>query len=180
MTKKHKIKIFILLVFILGYLIITNNTYALEPCPFGRINDPAPGQCNLFIDQNNNQICDRSEPALTENSSAAKHQQRTGSSKSLISIWALFLPLSLYFLHWFAVNQTALKAKKGFFSKQGIRYYWNLVLLLLFVPAGIFGLLIGLGIKSNFLTYWHYQGGSSFFIISTIHIANHIKYYLKN
>jgi len=30
-------------------------------CPQGMVNDPYPGSCGQYIDQNNNQICDRSE-----------------------------------------------------------------------------------------------------------------------
>lgn len=37
--------------------------YAVETeCPFGLINDTAPGQCSRYIDNNYNEICDLSEP----------------------------------------------------------------------------------------------------------------------
>ena len=31
-------------------------------CPFGRVNDPYPGQCKRYVDANDNGICDLSEP----------------------------------------------------------------------------------------------------------------------
>lgn len=31
-------------------------------CPFGRVNDPYPGQCKRYVDVNDNGICDLSEP----------------------------------------------------------------------------------------------------------------------
>lgn len=30
-------------------------------CPRGLVNDPAPGVCALYVDNNNNAVCDRSE-----------------------------------------------------------------------------------------------------------------------
>lgn len=30
-------------------------------CPFGYVNTPYPGHCNLYIDQNNNNLCDNSQ-----------------------------------------------------------------------------------------------------------------------
>ena len=35
-----------------------------ETCPFGLENDPAPGSCARFIDENNNDLCDLSEVPL--------------------------------------------------------------------------------------------------------------------
>ncbi|MEA3308639.1 MAG: hypothetical protein U9Q70_03890 [Chloroflexota bacterium] len=31
-------------------------------CPFGLVNDPYPGECGRYVDQNENGICDHSEP----------------------------------------------------------------------------------------------------------------------
>lgn len=33
-------------------------------CPFGRVNDPYPGQCKRYVDTNDNGICDLSEPGF--------------------------------------------------------------------------------------------------------------------
>jgi len=32
-------------------------------CPFGLVNDPAPGRCRRYVDKNGNGFCDYSEPA---------------------------------------------------------------------------------------------------------------------
>jgi len=32
-------------------------------CPFGLVNDPYPGRCGRYVDENNNGICDLSEPS---------------------------------------------------------------------------------------------------------------------
>jgi hypothetical protein len=34
-----------------------------DSCPRGEVNDPFPGDCNLYIDTNNDGYCDRSQPA---------------------------------------------------------------------------------------------------------------------
>jgi len=60
-----------------------------------------------------------------------------------------------------------------------MRYVWNIILLLLFIPGGLFGLIIGLGYQTSFLVYWHYQGGAAFVIVALIHTLNHLTYYLK-
>ena len=31
-------------------------------CPYGKLSDPYPGSCAFYLDTNNNQICDHSEP----------------------------------------------------------------------------------------------------------------------
>lgn len=100
-------------------------------------------------------------------------------SPSLISIWSILLPTILYSLHWFLTNSSRFGQEKGIFSEAGLKYFWNVVLLLLFIPGGIFGLLIGLGLKTPFLVYWHYQGGAGFIVLALIHAVNHLSYYLK-
>ena len=32
-------------------------------CPYGEVNDPYPGKCGRYIDENDNGICDNSEPS---------------------------------------------------------------------------------------------------------------------
>jgi hypothetical protein len=46
---------------ILAFLLFASPVRAWLDCPYGRINDPYPGQCDLYTDTNNNQICDHSE-----------------------------------------------------------------------------------------------------------------------
>ena len=138
---------------------------AQTDCPYGRIDDPYPGLCELYTDENNNQTCDLSEPEL--------------SSFSYQVFWFLFIPAALYFLHWYLANKTNLGKKNWIFSKPGFKYSWNIVLLLLFIPAGIFGLLSYLGVKTNFLFNWHNNFGASFVVISLIHIVARLDYYLK-
>ncbi|MBN2422241.1 hypothetical protein JXB41_03365 [Candidatus Woesearchaeota archaeon] len=63
----------ILFVFLLSMILITSCAKSAEitektgetefesQCPKGLINDPFPGSCALYTDENNNRICDYSE-----------------------------------------------------------------------------------------------------------------------
>jgi len=65
----------------------------LTVCPLGLINDPYPGQCRQYVDNNNNGICDLAEPelvasgavtappAVTSNSSGGSQPRRRGRNK---------------------------------------------------------------------------------------------------
>jgi hypothetical protein len=100
------------------------------------------------------------------------------ASPSLVSEWAIFLPSALYFIHWFLVKRFDGRPR-GVNSEAGLKYVWNVILLLLFIPAGLFGLLLSLGIKTPFIFYWHIQGGAAFVVICFTHLLNHLTYYLK-
>ncbi len=62
-------------------IIFSNPVQAENDCPFGIENDPAPGQCGLYIDSDGNSICDHSE---TE-SSNTKEFKDTGIKKDHLS-----------------------------------------------------------------------------------------------
>ncbi len=46
----------------------TAGTEPAVACPFGRVNDPYPGQCGRYVDSNHNGICDLSEPGSDDTS----------------------------------------------------------------------------------------------------------------
>ena len=131
-------------------------------CPFGRINDPYPGLCDLYIDTNNNQICDYSEPGL-----------------SSPIFWYIFLPAVLYFLHWYLMTKTNLGKRNKFFTLSGFKYFWNLILLVSFIPAGILGLVLATGVTSSSLLSWHIYGGVVFTVVALGHIILRLRYFLK-
>lgn len=45
------------------FIFFTSSVLAYD-CPFGRINDPFPGSCALYTDQNNDGLCDNSQNIL--------------------------------------------------------------------------------------------------------------------
>jgi len=59
--KKFKIGLIsCLLLLTLGF---SAKALAWDDCPLGLENDPAPGECSKYVDTDNNDICDHSEPA---------------------------------------------------------------------------------------------------------------------
>lgn len=168
---RHQKALFLIVAFILYQFSFAGPIMAKVECPFGMVNDPYPGSCNLYIDRDNNGICDigQSDPVFWDG-------EQKGTT---ISFWYLFAPSAFYLTHWFLSKETSWGEKIGLFTKPGFRYFWNLVLLLLFVPAGIFGLLIGLGIRSPFLTFCHNNLGASFVTIILLHIIYRLPYLFK-
>ncbi|MBU2592236.1 MAG: hypothetical protein ABH867_02750 [Patescibacteria group bacterium] len=167
----HQKVFFLITAFILYQLLFAGPIMAKVECPFGRVDDPYPGSCNLYIDSDNNQLCD-----IGQSSSVVWGGEQKETN---ISFWYLFVPAAVYLTHWFLSGETDWGKKAGLFTKLGFRYFWNLVLLFLFIPAGIFGLLIGLGIRSPFLTFYHSNLGASFVIIILFHIIYRLSYLLK-
>ena len=43
-------------------LTVTAEMTGAVACPFGKVNDPYPGDCGRYVDANENGICDLSEP----------------------------------------------------------------------------------------------------------------------
>ena len=41
-------------------IVVETNHYS-GTCPYNLINDPYPGECGLYVDEDHNKICDRSE-----------------------------------------------------------------------------------------------------------------------
>ena len=166
--------LFFLIALILYQKFFLISARAGQACPFGRVDDPFPGSCALYLDNDNNDICDFGQSA-----SAVKEIETVSLSKRNLSFWYLFTPAVLYFLHWFLVKEIKGDRKSWWLSRISFRYFWNLVLLLLFIPGGIFGLLIGLGVRTSFLIFYHSNLGASMVVILFCHILYRLNYFLK-
>jgi len=165
-------------------------------CPFGRINDLVPGSCGLYVDTDDDGICDHSElaPAVraaADDSLAKDGQQKqqaggataakAGKSvkvKGYDFFWPVGLTLGFYFLTWVLV-------KKKRLSLVMHRWIWNMVLLLSFLVSGLLGLLlvarINYGWKLPFSfngLYWHVEAGIVMITVAFIHIGWHWDYYV--
>jgi len=51
------------LILALPILFLPIVTFAWDDCPYGLVNDPYPGECNKYIDTDDDGICDHSQPA---------------------------------------------------------------------------------------------------------------------
>jgi hypothetical protein len=163
--------------------------WAWLDCPFGRVNDPAPGLCGLYVDIDHNGICDHSELAPAARAAAddslAKNGQQKKQAVDAIAVkgrpynlvWPVGLTLGFYFLTWVLV-------KKKKLSLVMHRWIWNMVLLVSFLVSGLLGLLlvarINYGLKLPFSfngLYWHVEAGIVMAIVAFIHIGWHWGYY---
>ncbi len=48
---------------VISFFILPTAALAWDDCPHGLVNDPYPGECNKYVDTDDDGICDRSQPA---------------------------------------------------------------------------------------------------------------------
>lgn len=142
-------------------------------CPYSKVGDPYPGLCELYTDTNSNQICDHSEPA----SELLNFGRIAGSSISIF--WPVLLPLVVYLVYWFLTFKVKRKEKGVWLNPIAFRYFWNLVLLALFLLTAITSLILLFGTSSSSLAFWHNQIGVALVVIALLHLLFRVKYYLK-
>lgn len=152
----------------------TSNLVAWLDCPYGKTNDPYPGSCQLYLDTNNNQICDHSEAP------PAQPQPLPSPPPSWFSplFFTTFLTLLFWFSHWYLTYQTSLRKKTSFFSPAGFKYFWNLILLILFLPAGFSGVIL-IKIQNPTFSSLHQLTGVAFLLLGLIHSFSRLNYFLK-
>ncbi len=185
----RNIIILALLVFV---LLIPYLAFAQEvDCPYGLVNDPAPGRCSRYVDLNNNNICDLSEPSLTKvalgratdaNPGIALSTPMPATQETTVMRYKLLpITVTLVILYLFTYI-LVLKKKITLLMHHRI---WNVLLLLAFLPTLILGLLLIIQINRGWaldlpfnMLYWHVELGTAMAIISIFHIAWHWRYYV--
>lgn len=173
----NKIVCFILLT-IVALAFVVQSAYSWLDCPYGRVNDPYPGQCEFYVDTNQNQICDRSE--TPEASSPEGIEGKEGGAAFLgFGLWSIFLIIASYFIHWYLVTKTNLQEKFQWLNQRTFRYFWNLVLLLGFIPVAFTGILWLLGIRNATLSLWHIRTGIIFTVVVVLHLWERFKYFTQ-
>jgi len=135
-------------------------------CPYARLNDPFPGRCGLYVDTNNDRICDRSQ---SEGIKGVK-----GVEGAII-----FLVLATYFVHWYLVNKTKLSERFWWLGRRQFRYFWNLILLLTFIPVAVSGLLWVLGVTNFDFNLWHNRVGIIFVVVASLHLLGRRGYFVR-
>ena len=159
---------------------LPRSTWAWLDCPYGKINDPFPGSCEFYIDTNDNQICDHSEPAPeTIKETMIVQEEKEENRGQQLSFYFIFIPLAAYFIHWYLVTKTKISRKFKWLNRITFRYFWNLVLLLTFLPTAISGLLFILRIRNTFLFSLHNQLGIVFVVVGLLHFFARFQHFLK-
>lgn len=180
-----KIIIFVLLLFIM----LPTSVLAWDDCPRNEINCPAPGDCNRYIDIDNDEICDRSQLAPEDrNVEIANAQEVSGENLTINNkqnkmTYHLML-ISLFLIILYAIMRILLKKKT--ISVADHRKIWNILLLVSFLISGILGILliieINFGAKFSLpfnMLFWHVEIGIVMFVICVLHIIERW-YYFKN
>lgn len=173
--------VLIILFFTIGFLILPTQVLAWLDCPYGKVNEPYPGSCQLYLDTDNNQTCDHSEPTpeTSKETGIIVQEEKKGDSGQQLYFYLVFLPLAVYFIHWYLVNKTTLSKKFKWLNKISFRYFWNLVLLLSFLPTAISSILFILGVRSVFLLSLHNQLGTIFVVVGLLHFFARFQYFLR-
>jgi len=175
--------IFILILLIL----IPATTLAWNDCPYNKVDCPAPGDCVRYIDTDNDQICDHSQPAPEDRNIETISAQAT-SDKDLIinneqsTITYRLIPISLLLIILYAI--THILSRKKIISVVNHRKIWNVLLLITFLISGMLGILLvirinfGITIPLPFnILFWHVEVGIAMFVISIFHTLWHWAYF---
>jgi len=172
----------ILALFVL--FLIPTTVLAWDDCPLGEVF--CEGKCGLFVDTDNDGICDRSQPAPENrnNTGAAQiniPEPAESRNKQSERVYHL-LPISILLVVLYVISRTL--SKKNILSVANHRKIWNTLLLITFLISGILGIL--LVIRINFGTvvplpfdilFWHVEAGIAMFAISVFHTLWHWAYF---
>jgi hypothetical protein len=172
-------------------LLITNigipQTLAWNNCPFGVVNDPYPGLCGRYIDTDNDQICDLSQPSpeiRAEASTNNNNEIPKVNSNSFIGIEYNFIPITILLIGLYAIG--LILVNKKILTKAKHKKIWNMILLITFLTSGLFGILLVLRLSFNLkipyytdLLFWHVEMGIAMTLVSLFHIIWHWKYFKK-
>lgn len=160
---------------------------AWDDCPFGYEDEPYPGTCWRYVDENNDGICDHSQSEPTgetkdesaEGNSYSKNKQESTRFPVLLIVSFIIILILIIVLKYLV------KRKKISNSKEKIIF--NILLLIFFIPSAITGLLLLLITNMRILielgqnlTQLHNISSLFFMWISGYHIIWHTKYYLKS
>lgn len=160
-----------LLLIIALFIIVAKSTPVLagNDCLNGKVNDPFPGSCGQYLDNNKDNICDHSQTAPQASSTpATKNYHFFFIATFLIISYGLTYLLSLgkiitLFTH---------------------RKIWNFFLLFSFFVSGILGILLVLKVSYNWplpfpnSLFWHVEAGIAMATVAFFHILWHLNYFL--
>jgi len=150
---------------ILAFLLFASPVRAWLDCPYGRVNDPYPGQCGLYTDTNNNQICDHGEAPPKEVQSPLPLVYLKNPRPFFVFLEITIIILAAWFL------------TKKFLKPLNFRLFWNLVLLASFLPVGVSGILLFLNIQIPNFSFWHDFLGVIFVIVGLLHLLFRLNYF---
>jgi hypothetical protein len=84
-------------------------------------------------------------------------------------MWGVYIPIACYFVYWYLVEKAQLKKPHAFFTQKVFRLFWNIVLLVSFLVAGVTGILM-LVSPSRDISIIHNYAGLVMFVVAVMHI----------
>lgn len=178
----RSIKLFSGILFGLALFLFLSSAARAQDCPRGLVNDPAPGICGLYVDENNDGFCDLSEekivPLQSQSSSIEPQTNAAPVATKDYYMWELTLAFTLiYLLSLFLV-------KKGYLSRMVNRKIWNMLLLISFVVTVITSVLVLLRLNYGLplslytnMVFLHVEVGYVMILISICHTLWHTAYF---
>lgn len=161
---------------ILLFITFTSSTLAYN-CPFGNINDPFPGQCALYTDQNNDNLCDNSQTdeALKINYISSEPKE----SKTNYYIWQIIITFISFQLIGISLIEYN-KLKKIHWRKIN-NYGLFISFILVFITSLVFlASLAGIAQVNTFKTYsyLHTEFGLIMILFSIEHLLRRWQHFL--
>jgi hypothetical protein len=182
--KKTQKAIILLIILTISFSISSINSLAWDDCPFGLKDEPYPGSCWRYVDENNDGICDRSQSEPIEEFQGEKTQ----SNNSIIqkqSKFPIMLIISFIIIVLLIIILRFLKNKK-IITNAKEKIILNILLLIFFVPSAITAIILLLMSNMDIFrelgqssTQIHNITSLFFMWISGYHIIWHTKYYVK-
>lgn len=170
-------------------ILIPSAVLAWDDCPRGEVDCPSPGECNRYIDTDNDKTCDRSQLAPENRIEETANTQEINNKNLIVNnsqnkMTYHLLPISLFLI--FLYLMTYLLSKEKIISVIIHRKIWNILLLISFLISGVLGILliikINFGIKNVLplnVLFWHVEIGIVMFVICVFHIIER-RHYFKN
>ena len=162
-------------------------------CPFGYINDPFPGNCSRYVDEDGNNICDNGQVLAFKDAINQLEQDyvdnvaQTGSSNKGYYFWQIVvLLLVIYgFTEYLVllVKETKIKYLR-YITKTNINRFWNCVLLISFLVSALTGMfrifhMLGYLQTSYKVVDLHVYFSIILLVVGLIHILKHWRYFIS-
>lgn len=180
-------------VIFVAFLILTAAGAAFaQDCPFGMVDDPAPGSCSRYIDENGDGICDHSQQiaqlsgvndapadgAVSVGGAEKKNTQAVSRPAVEYYMWQIAAVLAAGYI----LSLRLVKLGKLTLARQ--RRFWNAVLLLLFFAIALtsivlllkFNYKISVSLPFN-VSFWHIESGWAMTVVLVFHALWHIPYF---
>ncbi|MEI7620202.1 MAG: hypothetical protein WCJ57_01385 [Candidatus Falkowbacteria bacterium] len=180
MSSKY-FKLFTIFSLSLSLLFFCLSVANAQECPRGLVNDPAPGVCGLYVDEDSNSICDLSEDN-TKNVSSINLNDPVPVEAVKVNKEYYMWQLTIFFTAAYLLS--LFLVKKKYLSFIVNRKIWNILLLISFAITIFTSIVLllqlnyGIDLYSSLnISFLHIEIGYIMILISIYHTLWHIPYF---